>query len=514
MARTAQPRAKDESLEHWVASLPTLFLSSNAVTHDVSTAVERGLLRKVGPRLYSTELRAPVEALIRGHAIAIAALRVPGCVLSHRTALEMIPVDGHLFLTGPRNQTIGFPGLTIKVKKGPGPLAGDMPVMELFQASSARAYLENLAYTRRSMGVGRALSREQVEERLERELQLKGEAWLNRLRDQARELAPRIELEDGFVALDEIIGALLGTREAGVSAPAAVARHRGRPHDPDRVRLFERLAEELLDRWGATTRPRQPLLRHELQHLAFIDAYFSNYIEGTVFAIEEARDIVFEGKIPDQRPQDAHDIEGTFELLVDPSEMGVSVAVFDDVEDFEHVLARRHAAIMRARPEARPGEFKEVSNQAGNTLFVAPELVRGTLAEGLRIFKTLRTPFARAAFVMFVILEVHPFMDGNGRLARAMMNAELASAGENRILIVTSYRTDYLGALRRLSRAGDPLVYPRMLDRAQEFAARLDYDDLEQLLAVLTTCNAFDDTDLRIMKLPPNPAGRGGPSTR
>lgn len=49
-------------------------------------------------------------------------------------------------------------------------------------------------------------------------------------------------------------------------------------------------------------------------------------------------------------------------------------------------------------------------------------------------------------------------------------------------------------------------MYPRMLDRAQEFAARLDYEDLEQLLAVLTSCNAFDDTDLRIMKLPPNPA--------
>jgi hypothetical protein len=79
---------------------------------------------------------------------------------------------------------------------------------------------------------------------------------------------------------------------------------------------------------------------------------------------------------------------------------------------------------------------------APNTLFVAPELVRGTLAEGLRIFKTLRTPFQRAAFLMFVVLEIHPFVDGNGRLARAMMNAELAAAGENRILIVTSYRTD------------------------------------------------------------------------
>jgi hypothetical protein len=47
-----------------------------------------------------------------------------------------------------------------------------------------------------------------------------------------------------------------------------------------------------------------------------------------------------------------------------------------------------------------------------------------------------------------------------------------------------------------------------MLDRAQELAARLDYDDLEQLLATLTACNAFDDTDLRIMKLPPRRSDR------
>lgn len=508
MTRIAHPRTKGDRLECWVGSLPTVFLSSTAITQDVSSAVERGLVRRIGPRLYSTELRTPVEVLVARHAISIAALRAPGCVLSHRSALEMAPAEGSLFLTGPKNQTIDLPGLTLKIKQGPGPLASDMPVMEIFQASPARAYLENLDYTRRSMGVSRALTREQVEERLERELRLHDDAWLEQLRDQARALAPRLGMEHGLAALDEIVGALLGTRASGVSAPVAVARHRGRPFDPDRVRLFERLAEELRERWAATTRPRPPLLRHELQHLAFIDAYFSNYIEGTVFAVDEARDIVFEGRVPASRPQDAHDIAGTFELLVDPTEMGISAAVFDDIDDLEHVLARRHTTIMRARPEACPGEFKAVSNQAGSTLFVAPELVRGTLAEGLRIFHTLRTPFQRAAFVMFMVLEVHPFVDGNGRLARAMMNAELSAAGQSRILIVTSYRTDYLGALRRLSRAEDPLVYPRMLDRAQELAARLDYDDLEQLLATLTACNAFDDTDLRIMKLPPRRSDR------
>jgi fido (protein-threonine AMPylation protein) len=35
--------------------------------------------------------------------------------------------------------------------------------------------------------------------------------------------------------------------------------------------------------------------------------------------------------------------------------------------------------------------------------------------------------------MMFLISEVHPFADGNGRIARIMMNAELVAAGEERI---------------------------------------------------------------------------------
>jgi Fic family protein len=300
------------------------------------------------------------------------------------------------------------------------------------------------------------------------------------------------------------MGSLLRTRSAELFAATAIARAEGVPFDAARVDLFRALADELVTRWGQTSRPRGPLLREEAQHLAFVESYFSNYIEGTKFDIEEAREIVFEDKIPEARPLDSHDILGTFELLVDDSEMKVSVTAFDNFEDVEYLLKRRHARIMSARVDKRPGEFKARANRAGNTLFVAPELVRGTLAQAFRIAKNeLGTPFQRAVFMMFVISEVHPFDDGNGRLARVMMNAELAAAEENRVLIVTSYRPDYLGALRRLSRSGDTRLYPRMVDRAHEFSYRLDYLELEPLLRTLLEHNAFNDSETRIMTLPP-----------
>jgi fido (protein-threonine AMPylation protein) len=70
---------------------------------------------------------------------------------------------------------------------------------------------------------------------------------------------------------------------------------------------------------------------------------------------------------------------------------------------------------------------------------VATELVKGTLKVGFDIYKTIDTPFHRAVLMQFLISEVHPFNDGNGRLSRIMMNAELISKEEERIIIPTIF---------------------------------------------------------------------------
>ena len=130
-------------------------------------------------------------------------------------------------------------------------------------------------------------------------------------------------------------------------------------------------------------------------------------------------------------------------------------------------------------------------------MFVAPDLVPGTLAQGLRVCRSLETPFQRAVFMMFLIAEVHPFADGNGRVARIMMNAELAAAGEERIIVPTVYRANYLSALKALSRTGRPEPLIRMLDYAQRWTAAVDWRSLEETRWELGDCNAFVDPGCR-----------------
>ena len=156
--------------------------------------------------------------------------------------------------------------------------------------------------------------------------------------------------------------------------------------------------------------------------------------------------------------------------------------------------------LLSARPEKHPGLFKMQNNRAGNSYFVDYELVKGTLKKGFDFYMALRSPFAKAVYMLFMISEVHPFDDGNGRISRIMMNAELAHAGECKILIPTVFRTDYLDALRKLTRQSDPSALIRALSRVQLFSSQLQTANFETLKIQLEQSNAFSDSEEDILR--------------
>jgi hypothetical protein len=229
-------------------------------------------------------------------------------------------------------------------------------------------------------------------------------------------------------------------------------------------------------------------------NLAFFEAYFSNFIEGTEFEVEEAHDVVFSGAEPRERPEDAHDVRGTFAVGSSERDM---LTVPRSADELSELLLRRHATIMEARPTALPGRFKTRRNKAGGTTFVDPELVEGTLAKGFECWRGLSDPLARAVMAMFVVSEVHPFADGNGRVARVMMNAELEAAGQSWVMIPIVYRNNYLQALKAASRGDSLEALQRTLAFGQRWVhavfARDVADDLNALRALIEATNALRD---------------------
>ena len=115
------------------------------------------------------------------------------------------------------------------------------------------------------------------------------------------------------------------------------------------------------------------------------------------------------------------------------------------------------------------------------------------MAKGFEIYRSLTAPLHRAIFMMFLISEVHPFADGNGRAARIMMNAELIATGESRIIVPTVYRNNYLMALKALSQNGIPGALVRTLDFAQRYTLAVDFADLDRARFILDRTHAFAD---------------------
>lgn len=478
-----------------------IFSSSNPeISRTISTLVKDGKLKKIAPRIYTSNLEDDEAIIVKRNLFKIIGQLYSGALLSHRSAFEYRPTSsGDIFLTYGYERKIKMPGVTLNMLAGSPAIEGDNIFVDgLHVSQQARAFLENLQSSRRPGPSSKAMSLPEIEEKLEQIVRSKGEDGLNALRDRAREIAPEIKMEKEFEKLDRLIGAMLTTKPSSIlKSPVALARAFGQPFDPKRIELFENLFVTLQQTEFA------PIAETNTSHVAFrnfafFEAYFSNYIEGTKFKIDEALQIIETGKPMPARDEDSHDILGTYQIVSNRKEMGITPESPDHLLE---ILQYRHKIMLNARPSKKPGEFKNWNNRAGNTDFVEVELVRGTLIKGFEFYQALNEPFSKAAYMMFLVSEVHPFLDGNGRLARVMMNAELVNADQSKIIIPTVFREDYLGALRAVSRRNEPDIYIRMLLLAWRFSATVSGEDIDNINHTLAQSNAFEEGEDYILKI-------------
>lgn len=471
--------------------MPLMFgTPSSAKANALASMIKKGQARKLASRLYTTDLTSSPEDIVRDGLPEIIRHFYPGAVVSYRSAIEAKPSPaGTYHITyGRRDRVHELPGVTLRIWAGAQAEEGDTQLgPDLFIASRARAFLENLSDSRARGADRKTLDRAALEAWLERLCRIHGPDELRRLLTAAEAIAPRLRMEEEVDRARRLVAALLDGDEKELVSPLARARARREPYDPDRLALFTRLATRL----AAEAFPPLPERPPEERRLhAFWEAYFSNYIEGTVFTIQEAREIVFDNKVPAARPKDAHDILSTFHLATDGHNRR---EIPRDGPDFLRLLEVRHARLMHDRLDVGPGRFKETANRVGFREFVQPELVRGTLLQAFSIGKDLGQAIARGAYQMFVVAEVHPFNDGNGRLARLFLNAALTAGGSGRLIVPTSLRTDYLACLEAMTANGNPDPYISLFFRLTRFSSDLPCANWDASVAALEKSGALKD---------------------
>ncbi len=469
--------------------------TSGADARAVQRRCAAGELVRLAPGIYLREHDPQAQAArVREQWVRILGELVPGSVVSYRSAYAAVPSEDILILSHPTrfNRTIRLPGLRVALVKGPGPLPRDTPLGDgaLHLASMERMLLENLTRPRGLQG--RSRGELAVSERLGQILAGEGTEALDNLRTRARQLAEPLQMARELERLEGLIDALLAERtpeapeqldaEPALSAPLPTP---GLQANPARLAVLRALASQLqmqLWPWTVGAASREP----DRSHQAFVEAWFDCFDSGDAQSIAQARaailgEVIAAGTVP------LRELLSVFKLAAS-SPLCDSVPPFGAW--FAQGLKARHVLMTRLADPASGSEFRGDDG----------ERIEGTLAAGSTLALGVPEGLARGIFYFVLLWTVQPFKQGNERLAHLLMNAELSSVGQSRIVVPTRMRGHLERALERLLSEGDPRRIVRLLEGLQRWTASLDCADLDLLLAHLTGLGAFERPEVTLIK--------------
>jgi Fic family protein len=134
----------------------------------------------------------------------------------------------------------------------------------------------------------------------------------------------------------------------------------------------------------------------------------------------------------------------------------------------ENDLREMHALVLAGEPSA--GEYKKWINRIEGSAHIPtpPSDVPDAMYKLVRWFRDSEAPLLwRAAAAHAWLTHIHPFEDGNGRMARLLANYVLSTAGYPPLIVKsTSDRGRYISALGHSDDAGDISHLVRVFARA------------------------------------------------
>lgn len=222
-------------------------------------------------------------------------------------------------------------------------------------------------------------------------------------------------------------------------------------------------------------RPPAPAVLAQVRQKLRIDSnYHSNAIEGNSLTLGETRNLILRGLTARGKPMRDHlDIEGhdaavkaTEEVVRDEQQL---TEVF--VRNLHQILLKEPYKTDAVTSEGRRvkrtvtvGDYKTVPNNVVTTTgevryFTPPEQVKQELSDLLDWYREQEQakehPVIVAATFHYRMVRIHPFDDGNGRMARLLMNMILMKHGYTVALIRRKNRDEYIRELEQVDREDD-----------------------------------------------------------
>lgn len=206
---------------------------------------------------------------------------------------------------------------------------------------------------------------------------------------------------------------------------------------------------------------RRPLTQGELQRLReefLIEyTYNSNAIEGNTLTLQETA-LVLEGVTIDKKPLKDHlEAVGHRDAF-----LYVQDLVKDKVPFSESIIKQIHTLVLMDRPEDR-GVYRRIPVRIMGAYHVpsdpilVPEQMENLIAEFAGNKKL--HPIERAALFHLKFEGIHPFVDGNGRTGRLILNLMLMQLGYPPINVKYSDRKRYYEAFDSYYRDNDKSVF-------------------------------------------------------
>lgn len=210
---------------------------------------------------------------------------------------------------------------------------------------------------------------------------------------------------------------------------------------------------EELHRKLSELRPLSPgEVKRLLEQFAIRNTYNSNAIEGSTLTLRETALILQEGITIAERPLKEH-LEAighrdAFDFVVELSQQNVPLKIYD--------IKQIHSLVLM-NDRLNAGEYRRVPVMIMGASHIPPQPYAIEPLMDELVFNYNNSPeefFVRLAKLHLDFERIHPFIDGNGRTGRLILNLELLKAGYHPVDIKCTDKQKYYDSFEEYHSTG------------------------------------------------------------